>query len=113
MDAYINTGYEFCFLTARGCEDMVTFAIESFLKYRDKDGILKSIKPKFNKKFSAAVNDINKYYKGENDPEKKANVLKLLCQTFDHVVFVDDDKKNRNYVNQLNIPNLVIIKAWD
>ena len=113
LDAYINAGYEFCFLTARGCEDAVTYAIETFIKYRDKDGILKSISPKLNKKLSAAINDVNKNYKGDNDPEKKANVLRKLCKLFDHVVFVDDDKKNRQNANDLGLSNLVVIKAWD
>ena len=83
LDAYINAGYEFCFLTARGCEDAVTYALNKILKYRDVDGVLKDIQPKFNKKLSAAVNDTSKGYTGRNDPEKKANVLKKLCREFD------------------------------
>jgi 4-hydroxy-3-methylbut-2-enyl diphosphate reductase IspH len=49
LDAYINAGYEFCFLTARGCEDAVKYAIQTVIKHKDSEGILKDIKPYFNK----------------------------------------------------------------
>jgi FMN phosphatase YigB (HAD superfamily) len=109
LDKYINAGYEFCFLTARGCEDAITYALNRFLKYRDVDGILKDISPKFNKKLSAAVNDINRRYDGKNDPEKKSNVLKKLSRMFDRVVFVDDDKKNVDFARGLQLKNLKVI----
>ena len=32
LDDYVNAGYKFCFLTARGCEDVVKYAIQTFLK---------------------------------------------------------------------------------
>lgn len=112
LDAYVNAGYEFCFLTARGCEDAVKYAIGEVIKYRDVDGLLKDIKPKFNEELSAAVNDVNKHYKGQNDPEKKANVLRELCEKFDRVVFVDDDKKNVKSANGLGLKNLTVIQAW-
>ena len=35
MDDYIQAGYDFCFLTARSCEDTVKKAITDFLKFRD------------------------------------------------------------------------------
>jgi hypothetical protein len=96
-------------LTARGCEDAITYALNRFLKYRDVDGILKDISPKFNKKLSAAVNGINRKYDGKNDPEKKSNVLKKLSQMFDRVVFVDDDKKNVDFARGLQLKNLKVI----
>ena len=40
LDAYLNAGYEFCFLTARGCEDAVKYAIQNVIKYRDDDYII-------------------------------------------------------------------------
>lgn len=112
LDAYLNAGYEFCFLTARGCEDVVKYAIQTVIKHRDVDGVLKDIKPHFNKEFSAAINDTLKGYKGKSDAEKKANVLKKLCEEFDRVVFVDDDKKNVASAKSLKLKNLTVIKAW-
>ena len=113
MDDYIKAGYDFCFLTARGCEDVIKKAIGDFLKFRDKDGALKELGDSFKKTFSHAVNDGIKDYPGNSDSEKKANVLKKLCKEYDRVVFVDDDKKNVNAARELNIPNLKVIKAWE
>ena len=113
MDEYINAGYDFCFLTARGCEEIIKKAIGEFLKFRDEDGKLKELGDNFKKTFSYAINDKIKKYPGETDAEKKANVLKDLCKKYDRVVFVDDDKKNVSAARELNISNLKVIKAWD
>jgi len=113
MDDYIKAGYDFCFLTARGCEDVIKKAIGDFLKFRDKDGALKELGDSFKKTFSHAVNDEIKTYPGKTDAEKKGNVLKKLCKEYDRVVFVDDDKKNVNAARELNIKNLKVIKAWE
>ena len=59
LDAYLNAGYEFCFLTARGCEDAVKYAIQNVIRYKDENGVLNSIAPYFNKDVSAAINDTN------------------------------------------------------
>ena len=111
LDAYLNAGYEFCFLTARGCEDAVKYAIQNVIRYRDENGVLNSIAPYFNKDVSAAINDTNKEYKGKTDAEKKSNVLREICSKFDYVVFVDDDYKNVAQAKELNLNNLTIIKA--
>jgi len=113
MDDYIKAGYDFCFLTARGCEETIKKAIGDFLKFRDEDGALKELGDSFKKTFSHAVNDEIKKYPGKTDAEKKGNVLKNLCRKYDRVVFVDDDKKNVNAARNLNIKNLKVIKAWD
>ena len=113
MDDYIKAGYDFCFLTARGCEDIIKRAIKDFLKFRDKDGALKELGDSFKITFSHAVNDDYKNYPGENDAEKKGNILKKLCKEYDKVVFVDDDRKNINAARGLKIDNLKVIKAWD
>ena len=113
MDSYIKKGYDFCFLTARGCEDVVKSALDSFLEFRDKDGALKKLGNVFKKSLSHAINDEMKNYSGNSDPEKKAQVLKNLCDKYDKVIFVDDDKKNVNAAKKLNIKNLTVIKAWD
>ena len=114
MDAYVEAGYDFCFLTARGAEETVKKALKDFLKVRDKEtGALKELEDKFRDTFSHAVNDLNKEYPGTTDAEKKANVLKKLCKEFDKVVFVDDDKKNVSSARSLKLPNLKVIKAWE
>ena len=112
LDAYLTAGYEFCFLTARGCEDAVKYAIQTVIKYRDDKGVLNKIAPYFNKDVSAAINDSNKEYDGRTDAEKKSNVLKEICSKFDYVVFVDDDNKNVAQAKELNLNNLTVIKAW-
>ena len=113
MDAYIRAGYDFCFLTARGCEEIIKKALEDFLEFRDEDGKLKELGDTFKKTFSHAVNDEIKKYPGKTDAEKKANVLRTLCKQYDKVVFVDDDHKNVSAARELNISNLTVIKAWD
>ena len=113
MDDYIQAGYDFCFLTARSCEDTVKKAISDFLKFRDKDGALKELGDSFKKTFSHAINDSEKKYPGKSDAEKKAIVLTDLCKQYDRVVFVDDDKKNVSAACNLNIKNLKVIKAWE
>ena len=113
MDDYIQAGYDFCFLTARGCEEIIKKALGDFLEFRDEDGKLKELGDTFKKTFSHAVNDEIKKYPGKTDAEKKANVLRTLCKQYDKVVFVDDDHKNVSAARELNIPNLKVIKAWD
>ena len=111
LDAYLNAGYEFCFLTARGCEDAVKYAIQDVIKYRDENGVLNNIDPWFNKDVSAAINDSNKEYEGKSNAEKKSNVLREICSKFDYVVFVDDDNKNVAHAKELNLNNLTVIEA--
>ena len=113
MDDYIKAGYDFCFLTARACEETIKKAIKEFLKFRDEDGALKELGNSFKETFSHAINDSEKKYPGKSDAEKKALVLTKLCKEYDRVVFVDDDKKNVSAARNLNIPNLKVIKAWD
>ena len=111
LDAYLNAGYEFCFLTARGCEDAIKYAIQDVIKYRDENGVLNNIDPWFNKDVSAAINDSNKEYEGKTNAEKKSNVLREICSKFDYVVFVDDDNKNVAHAKELNLNNLTVIEA--
>ena len=113
MDDYIKAGYDFCFLTARSCEDTVKRALKVFLKFRDEDGALKELGDIFKETFSHAINDSEKKYPGKSDAEKKALVLTKLCKQYDKVVFVDDDTKNVRAAKNLNISNLKVIKAWD
>lgn len=113
MDDYIEAGYEFCFLTARSCEETIKKALNDFLKVKKLNGALKELGDIFNKTMSHAINDESKTYEGVSDAEKKANILKKLCKEYDRVVFVDDDHKNVSAARNLNISNLKVIKAWD
>lgn len=92
VDDFVNGGFVLGVLTARGMEDVVYEAINEFLKYRDKNGVLQPVKIPRNLMF--AVNDDNKKYPGNTDYEKKANVIKKLEKHFDYVYFMDDDMKN-------------------
>ena len=111
MDSYIKAGYDFCFLTARSCEHVVKSALESFLKIKDDDGILKELGDIFKKSLSHAVNDKIRNYAGSTDAEKKANILKELCKKYDRVVFVDDDRKNVRAARELGLKNLKVVQA--
>ena len=114
MDDYIEAGYDFCFLTARGCEETIKSALDDFLRIRDrKNDSLRKMGDVFKKTLSHAINDMTKKYPGRSDAEKKANVLKYLCKKYDRIVFVDDDKKNVRAARGLNIKNLRVIKAWE
>lgn len=113
MDDYISAGYDFCFLTARSCEDIVKKALDDFLRKKTNNGDFKKLGTEFKKAISHAINDNTKNYPGNSDAEKKAHVLRKLCSEYDKVVFVDDDKKNINSAKSLCLPNLKIIKAWN
>lgn len=114
MNAYLNAGYDFSFLTARSCEDVIKNALGEFLGNISKDmGLFKQIDTQFKKTLSHAINDYTKEYKGYTDGEKKANVLKDLCSEYDFVVFVDDDMKNIRSAKELGLSNLKVIKAWE
>lgn len=112
MDAYIKAGYKFCFLTARGCEDTIKAALKEFLRYKDENGNLRELENIFKEKYSHAINDQYKNYPGKTDAEKKANVLKELCQKFDKVIFVDDNPKNLQHARGLKLKNLKVLQAW-
>ena len=114
MDSYIAAGYDFCFLTARSCEDVIKRALDDFLRIRDrKTGALSRLGSIFNKTMSHAINDTEKQYKGITDADKKANVLHDLCKKYDKVIFVDDDAKNVQAARNLNLKNLKVINAWE
>ena len=111
LDAYILAGYHFCFLTARSCEETIKHALREFIRYKDENGHLRELQDKFKDNLSAAISDKYKEYPGNTTAEKKANVLKRLCNEYDKVIFVDDDIKNVEMAKSLNLYNLKIIKA--
>lgn len=113
MDAHIRANWDIGFLTARGLQDVVDSALRAFLKTRTKDGKLIPIGDKLRKDISAGVNDASWDGIPAKTPERKAMVLKDICNKYDKVKFVDDDIKNINFVKSLNLPNLTVIKAQE
>ena len=111
LDAHVKANYDIAFLTARGLQDVVDAALRAFLKVKDDNGKLSPIGDKLKSEISAAVNDEIKAYPGANDPEKKGMVIKNICQKYDKVKFVDDDRKNLNFVRSMRLPNLQVIEA--
>jgi hypothetical protein len=111
MDVFIRAGFEICFLTGRGLQDVVCKAIQDFLLFRDWDGELKPITPYFRPELSAAVNDETYSYEGDNDADKKGKILVKLCEKYDEVCFIDDDKKNIDMALSLGRANLTVIKV--
>lgn len=113
MDAHVRANWDIGFLTARGLQDVVDSALRAFLKTRTKDGKLIPIGDKLKKDISAGVNDASWDGIPAKTPERKAMVLKDICNKYDKVKFVDDDIKNINFVKSLNLPNLTVIKAQE
>ena len=113
LDAHVRANYHIAFLTARGLQDVVDKALRAFLKYKDSNGNLVPIGDKLKSDISAAVNDMKwvEAYPTAGDPEKKAMVLKNLCKKYKKVKFVDDDRKNLNFVRSMRLPNLQVIQA--
>ena len=112
VDAYVNAGYDFCFLTARGCEETVKRAIGDFMEIRKPNGALEKLGDEYRKAISHAVNDDDIKYPGNSDAERKGKILRDLCSKYDRVVFVDDDRKNVEQAKALGIKNLTVITAW-
>ncbi len=113
MDAHVRANWDIGFLTARGLQDVVDSALRAFLKTRTKDGKLIPIGDKLKKDISAGVNDVSWDGIPAKTPERKAMVLKDICNKYDKVKFVDDDIKNINFVKSLKLPNLTVIKAQE
>lgn len=113
MDAHVRANWDIGFLTARGLQDVVDSALRAFLKTRTKDGKLTPIGDKLKKDISAGVNDASWDGIPAKTPERKAMVLKDICNKYDKVKFVDDDIKNINFVKSLKLPNLTVIKAQE
>lgn len=112
MHSYIRAGYDFCFLTARACEDVIKQALDDFLYIHDENTYeIKKLGNIFKRTLSHAINDETKNYPGRDSAEKKSNVLIGLCKKYDVVVFVDDDEKNIRRARALRLPNLKVIKA--
>jgi len=113
IDRYLNKGYDFTFLTARGAEDIIKDVMADFMKYRDETGHLQQIGAKFKDTLSYAVND-EKYceiFDGIKDFDRKAKVIKMIAEMYDDCIFLDDDTRNLVAVKRLNLPNVKVIRA--
>ena len=111
MDTYLNDGYQFCFLTARGAETAVKVAIRDFLKFKDETGELKESGELYRQDISCAVGDEDIQYQGDTIAEKKCNVLKSLRGKFDNVIYVDDSFDDIECAKALNMKNPTTIVA--
>ena len=112
IDKYLDKGYDFAFLTARGQEDVIKEVMESFMKYNSPSGMV-DIGERFKKGLSYAVTD-EKYcevFDGLSHAERKAEVIKHIAEMYDEVVFIDDDFKNLQLAKNLHLPNLITIQA--
>jgi hypothetical protein len=112
VDEKVEEGYDFAFLTARSAEDVIKDVLRDFMKI-NRRGMMEPIGEAFKEGLSYAVND-EKYCEildGMRDFERKAYFLEKLCDQYDHVIFVDDDKRNLDAASDLNLPNLQVIRA--
>jgi hypothetical protein len=108
MDHYISKGWLVGVLSARGVEDTVRDSLKGWLMYR-KGSKLRNIGNKLKEVF--AVGDKIRGYKGENIPERKANVIVDLSQKYDSIIFVDNDQNNVDLVKSLNLRNVKAINT--
>ena len=101
MDSYIAAGYDFCFLTARSCEDVIKRALDDFLRIRDrKTGALSRLGSIFNKTMSHAINDTEKQYKTAVQMiERNATVRQLEKAV---KVKVSDEQQQKNHIKNKN-----------
>jgi len=113
VDNYLDKGYDFCFLTARSCEDVIKEVMGSFMKWYSEDGEIKELGDRYKKGLSYAISD-EKYcevFDGLGHPERKAKVIKMISDMYDEVVFMDDDVNNVRFAQNLNIPNVTVIQV--
>ena len=103
MDDLLIRGYKLGILTARGMEDTVFEGLKDFLMYKNKAGDLIKIGDRLSRDLVFAINDIDrvKNLAGATDFEKKAEVIKTLLDTFDQIIFIDDDIKNIKAIKEM------------
>lgn len=107
LDKFVANGADIYFLTARGLEDIVWEALNSFILVND-DGQLDDYFIPRDHVF--AINDVDKNYPGETDAEKKKNVFKKLAKNYDAIYMLDDDKKNLSHILSLKKDNSELSK---
>ncbi len=103
-----DKNYDFAFLTARGCEDVVFESIIMKLyAYIPND----KIEQHFRKEYSFAINDV-KYdscFGNAQADKRKSQIMKMLTNHFGHVIYVDDDIKNITSVERLKLNDIMTI----
>lgn len=113
LNDHIRNGWKVSILTARGLENIIYKALNKWAMFQKDKGLLEKYGKVFSKNLVHAVNDEVKIYEGMTDFEKKANVIKKYAQKYDKVKFVDDDERNLEAVRNLNLPNVIVVKAWE
>ncbi len=104
MDHMITKGYKIGILTARGMEPVIRDTLQSWLMYK-KRGKLRAIGAKLKEVF--AISDEIKNYDGDTSFARKANVIKSLVKKYHKIIFIDDDMKNIDAVNDLRLHGVV------
>jgi len=103
MDDFINRGYSVGILTARSEEDTIHSTLKDWLMYRNKDGELVPLGNRLSRELVFAVNDpkTSSQLRSNSDYTKKAEVIDMLLDEFDEIIFLDDDNKNLKAIRQL------------
>ena len=103
MDDFIKRGYSVGILTARSEEDTIHQTLSNWLMYRNKEGELVPLGDRLSRDLVFAVNDpkTSSKLESESDYGKKAEVINLLLDDFDEIIFLDDDNKNLKAIRQL------------
>lgn len=117
LDAHLRAGWDVGFLTARGGEAANKKAITDWLKYKTKDGELKSIDKDRIKYFIAVSDDkrvkefARKAKAGETHDAKKF-FLQEIQNKYDEVKFVDDSAANLMKARDV-LPKKNVVKAQE
>ena len=110
MDHMIRKGYKIGILTARGMEPVIRDTLQSWLMYK-KRGKLRNIGAKLKEVF--AISDEIKNYEGDTSFVRKANVIKGLVKEYHKIIFIDDDAKNIEAVDDLRLRGVVCKNVTD
>lgn len=122
MDHHIKNGWQIGILTARGMGDVINKAMQDWLKYKEVTGKgkirtkeeinkLKPIGSLLKTGLVNAVGDMTKQYPGTTDFQRKAMIIMKLAKKYDMIKFLDDDSKNLKAVNDMNLRNVLVVKA--
>lgn len=103
MDDYLKLGHQIAILTARSNEQVVFDGLKEWLMYKDRRGDLIPIGDRLTRENVFAVNDTNRMstLESETDYEKKAEIMEKLVNSYDEIVFIDDDMKNIKQMRML------------
>lgn len=125
LDKAVQSGYKIGILTARGNQKAIYDSIKDALLFRDKEGKLNNLPDsQFKKRWVFAISDVatekalkkmgSKGDGAQSSEDLKAFVLQSIIgdkEGFKNIVFVDDDPKNIETVENLNDPRIKTIKV--